>query len=129
MSGVLCAASVIGAAPAALPSLSGTITWIGSSPEIVSSVAGTTAGHFHCGGSGGGGGPYTFVLYWTGTHLNVAFTDSSSGESTVNWSGLNVGNVGSGNASAIMTDTASGMQIDLYNELGQFAGMSVRRDS
>jgi hypothetical protein len=68
-------------------------------------------------------------MYWTGTHPNVAFTSVSSGETTVNWSGLNIGDVGAGNASAIVTDLNSGMSCDLYGDFGQFAGMSVRRDS
>ena len=114
------------------PPLRGTIAWAGAQPfEAVTGASGSTVGHFHCNGSGGGGGPYGFVLYWVGSHTGLAFTDATSGETPVGYSGLNVSDIATGNVSAVVTDFSNGQTYDIYANEGPstLAGMAVKRTS
>jgi hypothetical protein len=107
------------------------ITWSGSTPENVSGSSGTTSGHFHCSISGGGGGPYTFVLSWVGSHTNLDFTSATSGETTVNWSGFALNEIETGYANAVATDQSTGQTYDIYanDGSGALAFVYIKRTS
>jgi len=132
MTGALAACATMKKYVAPLPPVRGTIVWGGAQPfEAVAGAVGTTSGTFHCNGSGGGGGPYGFVLYWVGSHTRLAFTDATSGETHVDYSGLNVGDVAVGNTSAVVTDFSTGETYDIYANEGaaSLAGVAVKRTS